>query len=284
MRVLFATDGSADARQAAEWLVQLPLPESTTVDVLSVVPPVRIGALAGKGLRATAERAVADAQRILAGPRTVTTRLVDGDPRTALVAFAETHATDLIVLGARGLGAVAAFLLGSVSLGVARDAPCPVLVCKGSPRPIETVTVGLDGSDQAREALAWTARLPFEKVSVRLVAVVEPIRYPATAPEIISAQLLAAMEEYEAERRAELQAVVSAAAVEVQGSVAAVETDTLAGGAADMLVRDVDAHGTDLLVVGARGQGALRRALLGSVSESVLRHASCPVLVVRRRP
>ncbi|MCI0346454.1 MAG: universal stress protein, partial [Chloroflexi bacterium] len=37
------------------------------------------------------------------------------------------------------------------------------------------------------------------------------------------------------------------------------------------------------IVVGARGLGALKRITLGSVSETVLRHATCPVLVVRRR-
>lgn len=40
--------------------------------------------------------------------------------------------------------------------------------------------------------------------------------------------------------------------------------------------------GTDLIVVGSRGLGGLKRALMGSVSESVVRHAHCPVLVMRR--
>jgi nucleotide-binding universal stress UspA family protein len=40
--------------------------------------------------------------------------------------------------------------------------------------------------------------------------------------------------------------------------------------------------GADLIVMGSRGLGGVRRALMGSVSDSVVRHAHCPVLVVRR--
>jgi nucleotide-binding universal stress UspA family protein len=39
--------------------------------------------------------------------------------------------------------------------------------------------------------------------------------------------------------------------------------------------------GADLIVMGSRGLGGVRRALMGSVSDSVVRHAHCPVLVVR---
>ena len=39
--------------------------------------------------------------------------------------------------------------------------------------------------------------------------------------------------------------------------------------------------GVGLVVMGSRGRGGIRRALLGSVSDSVVRHAHCPVLVVR---
>ena len=40
--------------------------------------------------------------------------------------------------------------------------------------------------------------------------------------------------------------------------------------------------GVGLVVVGSRGLGGIRRALIGSVSDSVVRHAHCPVLVVRK--
>jgi nucleotide-binding universal stress UspA family protein len=44
------------------------------------------------------------------------------------------------------------------------------------------------------------------------------------------------------------------------------------------LAEDIEAG---LVVMGSRGRGGIRRALMGSVSDSVVRHAHCPVLVVR---
>jgi nucleotide-binding universal stress UspA family protein len=50
-----------------------------------------------------------------------------------------------------------------------------------------------------------------------------------------------------------------------------------------MIVRDVEHRGADLVVLGSRGLGGVRRLVLGSVSESVLTHAACSVLIVRPR-
>lgn len=48
------------------------------------------------------------------------------------------------------------------------------------------------------------------------------------------------------------------------------------------IVRLADEIGAGLIVMGSRGRGGVRRALMGSVSDSVVRHAHCPVMVVRR--
>ncbi len=51
---------------------------------------------------------------------------------------------------------------------------------------------------------------------------------------------------------------------------------------AEEIVRLAEEIGAGLIVVGSRGLGGIRRALMGSVSDSVVRHAHCPVLVVRK--
>jgi nucleotide-binding universal stress UspA family protein len=51
---------------------------------------------------------------------------------------------------------------------------------------------------------------------------------------------------------------------------------------AQQIVRVAEDIGSGLIVMGSRGLGGVRRALMGSVSDSVVRHAHCPVLVVRQ--
>ena len=63
------------------------------------------------------------------------------------------------------------------------------------------------------------------------------------------------------------------------GTVA--QAHLMMGGAAREIVHLAEDLGADLIVMGTRGRGGIRRALMGSVSDSVIRHAHCPVLVVR---
>jgi nucleotide-binding universal stress UspA family protein len=53
------------------------------------------------------------------------------------------------------------------------------------------------------------------------------------------------------------------------------------GKADEKIVELAESMGVGLIVMGTRGQGRIRRALMGSVSESVVRHAHCPVTIVR---
>jgi nucleotide-binding universal stress UspA family protein len=105
--------------------------------------------------------------------------------------------------------------------------------------------------------------------------------YPSRTPSILGSALATAVAELKAERRARLEAQLSAAAASLRARWPAIETAVLTGETRDMLVWDVEHSGTDLVVLGARGLGGVKRLLLGSVSESVLTHAACSVLIVR---
>ena len=292
MRVLLATDGSKDARAAAAYLGELPLPPAATVRIIVAVtlpafpvddPPIR------EFKRSVLEQArgLADETRAALAGRdlAVETDVVVGDPRAAIVRVADEWPADLIVLGARGLGRITRWLLGSVSLAVARHAPCPVLVVKGRPRKLASVLVAMDGSDDSFQAVRFLQSLALpRRTKVRLLSVVERIPYPTTAPGAIRGQLLRMLKELEAERRGELDKVLERAARQLDDTLTRVTRSTPAGNPADAIVAAADDYDTDLVVVGARGKGGMARLLLGSVSEKVLRDARCPVLIVKERP
>ena len=72
-------------------------------------------------------------------------------------------------------------------------------------------------------------------------------------------------------------------ALEKRRTGAAMETVSTQGAPAPSIVSYASDDGSDLIVIGTHGRSGLRRLLLGSVAERVLRTAPCPVLVVRTR-
>jgi len=290
MRVLLATDGSKDARAAAEFLKEFPLPGGATIRVMTVVtlppsaldiPPV---AAFNDSLLAEGRRVVEEARALL-GPRAaVEERVVQGNPKEEIVRAAEEWPADLVVVGGRGLGGVRGFLLGSVSQTVARHVHCPVLVVKGRARPLASVLIATDGSDGANEAIRFLLSLPLppaKKVRVRLLSAVEPTPYPASAPKMIRAQLKGMIAQLERERRAEVEKVLDRAARELKAKVTRLTRSMPTGHPAREIVAAAASFDADLVVVGARGLGGMKRLLLGSVSERVLHDARCPVLIVK---
>ena len=288
MRVLLATDGSEDALVATAWLAQFPLPPDSTLRVITAVsvpasaldvPTVREFQ---QSLRAEAQR-IADAARVALAPRftAADAHVGEGDARHVILTAAQDWHADLVVLGARGLGAVAGFLLGSVSLGIARHAHCSVLVVKGAPTPPRGALIALDTSPNAAAAAAFLVRLPLDPTfTVRLLGVVERPRHPATGPSLAAGMVRQAIEQMIQERRTVLERALEKAAGEF-GRVKRVERQVLVGHPVDEIVGAAARPGVDLVVVGARGLGALERLLLGSVSEGVLRHVDRPVLIVK---
>lgn len=287
MRLLVATDGSADARTAAQWLSDFPLPADTSVLLVAVVnlPPSPIDIPTVTAFKDALMHEARGGVEELRPPfkrrvASVETRVVAGDPRQEIVQLGHDWSADLIVVGARGLGAVASAVLGSVSLAIARHAPCAALVVRPDPRPLRSVAVALDGSAASDHAARFFAALPLPAtLAVRLVGVVEPPPVPRTAPTAVIASLQHAIAEVTYDRRRVLAAALDRVAKHFPGQ----PTQELPVGVPAETLERLSSE-VDLIVLGARGLGPVKRLVLGSVSERVLRHAACPVLIVHGPP
>jgi nucleotide-binding universal stress UspA family protein len=202
----------------------------------------------------------------------IATTIMEAGPVEALIA--ESGGAQLLVLGSRGFGGFRALLLGSVAMGVARGAVCPVAVVRGEPVPDGPIVVGVDGTPVSEAALAFS----FEEASLRgapLEAVHAWSDYPV--PEAFGyggfAIDLDEVKAQEAEVLAERMAGWGSKYPDVQQR-RVVARD---GSARALLER---ADQAQLVIVGTRGLGGISRMLLGSTSHALLHHSPCPVIVV----
>ena len=137
------------------------------------------------------------------------------------------------------------------------------------------ILVATDGSREAQLALTTAADLAKSTDSELHVLHVGEV------PLVYHPERHAYQAEYE-EHEKEAQQLLEAQVDRIEGASATEAQAHLRMGRADEeiveLAQSIDAG---LIVIGSRGQGRLRRALVGSVSESVVRHAHCPVTIVR---
>ncbi|WP_214404355.1 universal stress protein [Pseudonocardia lacus] len=282
--VVVGVDGSDSALTAVRWAVGEAGGRRTALRLVTafvdnpdhVVGIPAVGEQLRQEQRAVARRGLAAA---VAAARAADPDLrVEDELRLGLpvgVLAEEAHRAQLLVVGSRGLGGLAGLLVGSVAVGLAGRAACPVVVVRGehpetgADRP---VVVGVDGTPTSEAAIAFA----YEAAAARgapLIALrtwVAAEYAPGLAPLVEWDPIAAAEEEILAERLAGWAE-----------KYPDVRVRRLVGrdGAARALV-DLSAD-AQLVVVGSRGRGALVGMLLGSVSHAVLHRSHCPVAVVR---
>jgi len=137
-RVLLAFDGSPDSLAAVRFLAHFPLPPDVRIDVLAVVDGlhsryVEHGAADLRDLIALERRGAAEviqqAVEVLGTAGwTVKPEIRHGDPKREILAAVHELESDLIVMGARGVGGFRGMILGSVSRAVSKAALCSTLV------------------------------------------------------------------------------------------------------------------------------------------------------------
>jgi nucleotide-binding universal stress UspA family protein len=139
-----------------------------------------------------------------------------------------------------------------------------------------TIVVGVDGSDCSRTALEFALdEAALRGAGLRVVAAAPEADYWA-ASYGLSPSLL---EELAADLEKTTQAMVDAVVRERGGADVPVQVRAVAGSPGQVLVDQ--SRDADMLVVGHRGRGGLRSAVLGSVGLQCVLHAAVPVTVVR---
>ena len=148
------------------------------------------------------------------------------------------------------------------------------------PTKILTAT---DGSEEATLAVQTAAELANKTDSELHIAYVRPQVSPHYPGYYIGPEVMEDAEEKEREHLdREAQRLLDTQAEQVRAAGASVAQLHLSVGRPDEeIISLAEELGARLIVLGSRGRGGVRRALMGSVSDSVVRHAHCPVLVVR---
>ncbi len=300
-KILLATDGSKEAELAARNAAELAdktgselhvvhvfgitpwyptYPDVTGFDGTELEDPMLEEDLERTSEQRARELLDAEVEKIRSVGGTVAqAHLREGGTPQEIVALAEEIGVGLVVMGSRGRSRVRRALLGSISDSVVRHAHCPVLVVRDGEREAHylpsRILLAVDGSEEA-SAAARTAVELADRVDSELhvvyVGEVRPVYHPERHGYFARYEQL----------QEEAQRLLDEQVDKLKSAEAIVPRAHLRMGRPDEeIVVLGEEIGAGLIVVGSRGLGGIRRALVGSVSDSVVRHAHCPVLVVR---
>lgn len=247
MRLLFATDGSRGAAAAEGFLLSLPL--SCADEVAIVTSPT----VSDREAAALVERC---RWRFAARDVQTATFIRAGSAPRVIESVALERATELAVIGSRGLGAVTGALAGSVARELTHDGVVPVLVVRGKREAPRHVLLAVDGSPDARAAVDLLARLPL------------PMAAPISVLQVHAEDgQCRGCEQVVEHARATLGARIEGMDIVDRGHIG------------EEVLRHALASGSDLIVLGTRGQTRGTGVLRLSVSDHVLSHAHCAVLI-----
>jgi nucleotide-binding universal stress UspA family protein len=307
MKVLVGVDGSSNSFAAVEFVGRLLSPERDELVVLFVAPGMsfedeRLDPAVEDRARSSFSRAILDAalERLPEPwPQRAVTKEVVGSPSTALLSAASELGAELIALGFRGTSSLMEqFMLGSVSRSIIHSATAPTLIVKGGSKAVGAaeeaapplrVLLAYDSSVPAEAMAEYLARFSWPAGTESFVLTVVRPMFLADLPDWVKnqprdpdvAEMAAAWEkEHEANlvaAREELEQFIKT----LPPALAAGRVLMAEGRSAEQIVATAGELSVDLVVLGTRTRGTVRRLLLGGTSEQVLASAPSSVLIVR---
>lgn len=279
-KILVAVDGSESGRNALLQAFRLAVEEKCWITVTSVVPPftgdLDLTGVRGDVLASLAkpyEDALRDAEELARVERVlIKTVREEGETYERIVDLADAENCDIIVMGRRGLKKIDRTLVGSVTARIIGHARQDVLVVPGGTTlGWKKILVGTDGSKYS--GIAIDKAVDFAKAyggALVVLSVVDvPTEFYAEAPKAVEDMVRKARE--------------YTASVKKQAEAAGVKAESYVGEAEawEAVVKLAQDQNVNMIVVGSHGRTGLRRLLMGSVTEKVIGHAPCPVLVVK---
>ncbi|HBV61644.1 MAG TPA: universal stress protein [Rhodopirellula sp.] len=287
-KVLFATDGSHNSREAARLISRLAGGETLDLIVVTVlqVPHnvLQVGTTNQREelIAAEAAAAVTTFEEIKQIFDNTDSRLRhvtrEGHCGKEICDLAATEKAELIVTGAKGRSMIERTLLGSTSDYIAHHAPCSVLVA----RPTETkdattnfkIVIGYQDSEAAKHALEEFRLVRWRiKSDVQLVSVISLVSSFQTEIVVDTDKI----------RHSANDTLLKAKDYLAQSGIEATTHLIEADHIADSLVDYAEQQGCDLLVVGENQHNVLSRILMGSISRFVLRYAPCNLWISRNQ-
>jgi nucleotide-binding universal stress UspA family protein len=308
MKVVVGVDGSSNSFAAVEFAGRLLSPDRDSLLLFFAVPTFSfeedsLDPAVEQRARDTLVRVVLDAaiERLPENWRSkVEARSETGSASAALLEAIDAEGADLVAVGFRGTSGIwEEFMLGSVSRAVVHSAKIPVLVVKSgrvadepakqSPGPATKhlhVLVGYDGPPFAERIAAQVSLLTWPKETQGwVIRVVQPFRLEL--PEWVQLRrdpdVAAMAAAWEQEHQQNLEAARNEVAQFCATLPPCFARDGIIveGRPAEEIIKQIREKSIDLAVLGSRGSGAVKRLLLGSTSDQVLREAPCSVLIVR---
>ncbi|MGH3117418.1 MAG: universal stress protein [Nocardioidaceae bacterium] len=274
--IVVGFDGSADSERALDWAITAAKQRKSPLHLISVLDfktPGWLPERVEEARRRAEEQLSADGDIPARVPVSVTTP--EEDPATFALLQRVSDA-QLVVLGARGHGALSGLLIGSMSQHLSRHAECPVVVVREQHDvKANRIVLGFDDSPGSQRA----AEFAFETASLSAapLTVIHGWRYSSAGSAGLFVPIAPDIAEEIDSQRAAMRKALSEwphKYPDVEFTLEAIPlhpTRTLA---------DASEHAA-LVVVGSRGRGAFKGMLLGSVSQGLLHHAACTVAIVR---
>lgn len=146
------------------------------------------------------------------------------------------------------------------------------------------ILIATDGSNFSRKAVEKCCEMLnlSENPEIKIISVYEQMAPMATEPFAISAQYYQEMMDL-ARKQCETYAADSAEHLKkrLNGTNVSIETQVYLGAPARIVVDEAKEWGADLIVAGSHGRGFWGRLTIGSVSDAIVHHAPCSVLIAR---